>query len=130
MGVIMKKYSLLTAALALGVLAAAPSAFAENDTNMRNNSGSMTSSDRNDKSMDTMTHEGKITSLDINAASPSMMVKESDGTETKIMIDPNTSTAWMNGKQAGWDQLKVGKQVKVEAMEMNGKMMAKTVQCM
>ncbi|GEM_PF-2994076 len=134
----MKDYKFLTAAFVLTVLAGTPSVFAETD--MRNDSGSMSSADKNDKSMDTsmssadmntMTHEGKISSLDVNSANPSMMVKESNGTETKIMIDPNTSTAWMkDGKQGGWDQLKVGKQVKVEAVDMNGKMMAKTVQCM
>ena len=74
------------------------------------------------------TSEGTVSSIDVNAASPWIKIKDAAGKEWTIMIDPASSSVWKGGNKATWVDIQVGNNVKVRHTEKDGKAVVKTIE--
>ena len=117
----MKKNKMKVLTLALIIFGSAPLVYAGYNDSAQDDSGTMPSPSW----MHTRSKEGTVTLVNADM----IKVKDSNGKEMTAAIEPNTSTAWMNGKEVSWDQIKQGEKVNVEFMDMNGAKTVKMVQC-
>ncbi len=72
--------------------------------------------------------EGAITTLDLQAVSPTLTLTTAEGKTWTVAVDTKTTTVWQNAQIAKLDQLKVGDQVRVRYTTKDGKDVAKSIQ--
>jgi len=133
----MKKNKMKVLTLALIFFGIAPFVCAGYNDSVKADSGTVSSSSgitdiaagdsskASSAEMNTRSKEGTVTLVNADM----IKVKDSKGKEMTAAIEPNTSTAWKNGKEVGWNQITRGNEVNVEFIDTNGAKTVKTVQC-
>jgi len=72
--------------------------------------------------------EGSLTAVDLKSEAPSVTVKVTNGTETKVDLDLDLSLVLKGDEEMALEDLAVGQSVKITQADFDGKLVVDTVE--